>query len=387
MGTNAKKTKPTAIYMSADRGQGSVKHVRLRTDSDLTYSENRDACEIHWKLETRFKKKRITTPNKSWSCFSTCNLCMWVLEICTSSAMERTSVPRGKRPRVQVSADDKERAIARIRKGETKAGISRELGVPESTVRGWVKRADQRLAREACDGKSHLISSSVRYSMLISMAANGSESPPSLAMQSLKLPVKRDHSGQQMPPPMTPMSAMAPIAMIPANPTMPTMPTVPTTPTLPTISTIPTIPTTPVAVPMPMQLFQQAADSQLQLNGWLHIFNAGILNFTLIATAAFLRARMRGTTDRQSLWQIICDYVDEAGRNVNANGGSMWCQRRGWDWEWEWGSTGNCTTHPLRRATMDLWRHGCTSPPRMTRKSRRSRRAMKTNRCNSFVCI
>lgn len=67
--------------------------------------------------------------------------------------MERTAVPRGKRPRVQVSMNDKERAIARIRKGETKAGISRELGVPESTVRGWVKRADQRIAREAVEGE------------------------------------------------------------------------------------------------------------------------------------------------------------------------------------------------------------------------------------------
>lgn len=71
--------------------------------------------------------------------------------------MERTAVPRGKRPRVQVSMDDKERAIARIRNGETKAGISRELGVPESTVRGWVKRADQRMAREAGEGKSKLL--------------------------------------------------------------------------------------------------------------------------------------------------------------------------------------------------------------------------------------
>lgn len=76
-----------------------------------------------------------------------------------------------------------------------------------------------------------------------------------------------------------------------------------------------------VALPLPMQLFQQAADSQMQLTGWLHIFNAGILNFTLIATAAFLRARVRGNSDRQSLWQIICEYVDEAGRNVAANGG------------------------------------------------------------------
>lgn len=73
--------------------------------------------------------------------------------------MERTAVPRGKRPRVQVSMNDKERAIARIRKGETKAGISRELGVPESTVRGWVKRADQRIAREAVEGELQPVSS------------------------------------------------------------------------------------------------------------------------------------------------------------------------------------------------------------------------------------
>ncbi|KAL7737854.1 hypothetical protein ACLKA6_006232 [Drosophila palustris] len=210
--------------------------------------------------------------------------------------MERTSVPRGKRPRVQVSVDDKERAIARIRKGETKAGISRELGVPESTVRGWVKRADQRLAREACE-------------------ANETDSPP---MQSLKLPSKRDHTGQKMLPPMTPNSA------IPAMPTMPAMPA---------------IPSTPVAVPVPMQLFQQAADSQLQLNGWLHIFNAGILNFTLIATAAYLRARMRGTTDRQSLWQIICEYVDEAGRNVAANGGQYVAPATGMGMGLEMGSS------------------------------------------------
>ncbi|XP_060655213.1 uncharacterized protein LOC132790628 isoform X1 [Drosophila nasuta] len=170
--------------------------------------------------------------------------------------MDEPTVPRGKRPRVKVSMDDKERAIARIRKGETKAGISRELGVPESTVRGWVKRADQRKAREAFE-----------------------ENTPS-AILSSQVPVKRDHNGQQI-----------------------------------------VGKTLTGTMPVPMQLFQQAADSQLQLNGWLHIFNAGILNFTLIATAASLRARVRGTSERLSLWQIICDYVDEAGRNVVANGG------------------------------------------------------------------
>jgi len=63
-----------------------------------------------------------------------------------------------------------------------------------------------------------------------------------------------------------------------------------------------------------------SSDSQQQINAWLHVFNAGILNFTLIATAAVLQARSRGL-DRLPLWQIITDFVDEAGRNVSANGG------------------------------------------------------------------
>lgn len=108
-------------------------------------------------------------------------------------------------------------------------------------------------------------------------------------MPALKLPTKRDRSGQPVQ------------VQVPVQATDPGMSSVP--------------------LPLSMQLFQQAADSQLQLTGWLHIFNAGILNFTLIATAAFLRARVRGLTDRQSLWQIICEYVDDAGRNVAANGG------------------------------------------------------------------
>lgn len=111
-------------------------------------------------------------------------------------------------------------------------------------------------------------------------------------MPALKLPTKRDHSGQPVQVQLPTVHAAAPASGL---------------------SSVP--------LPLSMQLFQQAADSQLQLTGWLHIFNAGILNFTLIATAAFLRARVRGLTDRQSLWQIICEYVDDAGRNVAANGG------------------------------------------------------------------
>lgn len=48
-------------------------------------------------------------------------------------------VMRGKRPFRNLSAADKVRAIERIRNGETKASVSRSIGVPESTIRGWCK--------------------------------------------------------------------------------------------------------------------------------------------------------------------------------------------------------------------------------------------------------
>ncbi|XP_017479900.1 PREDICTED: protein distal antenna-related-like [Rhagoletis zephyria] len=46
---------------------------------------------------------------------------------------------RGKRPLRNLTPHDKIRAIQRIHKGETKASVSRDIGVPESTLRGWCK--------------------------------------------------------------------------------------------------------------------------------------------------------------------------------------------------------------------------------------------------------
>ncbi|BFF91696.1 protein distal antenna-related [Drosophila madeirensis] len=46
---------------------------------------------------------------------------------------------RGKRPLRNLTPNDKVRAIQRIHNGETKASVSRDLGVPESTLRGWCK--------------------------------------------------------------------------------------------------------------------------------------------------------------------------------------------------------------------------------------------------------
>ncbi|XP_016992566.2 tigger transposable element-derived protein 5 [Drosophila takahashii] len=221
--------------------------------------------------------------------------------------MERFGVPRGKRPRVQVSLDDKERAIARIRGGETKAGISRELGVPESTVRGWVKRAEQRMAREAtgqpgtANYPSILAMSLAKPQVSISTKSSASSinskssslSPP-VALKSLKLPQKRNISGHPVVPPYQDCQPNPPAAPI----------------------------SVPVPMPMPFPMPPAVSiDSQQQISAWLHIFNAGLMNFTLIATAAVHQARSRGLADRLPLWQIITDFVEEAGRNVAANGG------------------------------------------------------------------
>uniref|UniRef100_A0A1I8MZX4 HTH psq-type domain-containing protein n=1 Tax=Musca domestica TaxID=7370 RepID=A0A1I8MZX4_MUSDO len=48
-------------------------------------------------------------------------------------------VSRGKRPPRNMTATDKVYAIQRVRNGETKASVSRSIGVPESTLRGWCK--------------------------------------------------------------------------------------------------------------------------------------------------------------------------------------------------------------------------------------------------------
>ncbi|XP_068146796.1 protein distal antenna-related [Drosophila tropicalis] len=209
--------------------------------------------------------------------------------------MEKGGVPRGKRPRVQVSLDDKERAIARIRNGETKAGISRELGVPESTVRGWVKRAEQRIARDAIEqhpGNAPTItldtSTTASAASATTTTTGAAAITQPLVLQNLKLARKRTVDGLIIPN---------------APPTLLTSLQLPTS-TMPMISSE-----------------QTTLESSLNQNGWLHIFNAGILSFTCIATAAYMQANSRGMSEHLSMWQIINDYVDEAGRIVANNNG------------------------------------------------------------------
>ncbi|XP_034651999.1 uncharacterized protein LOC117890969 [Drosophila subobscura] len=209
--------------------------------------------------------------------------------------MEKFGAPRGKRPRVQISMEQKEQAIARIIKGETKAGISRELGVPESTVRGWVKRSEQRIARETDEMHNPKMM----------------PSPP----KGWKVPQKRKFNGHPVPP-VSPASMAAARKYIRESLAMPMQAPI----QMPAPRPHPVVlPPLPLLFLMPLQSVYETDDSQMIY--WLHIFNAGILNFTCIATAAFQQARALGYDNRLTLWQIINKYVEEAALNVSTNGG------------------------------------------------------------------
>lgn len=49
----------------------------------------------------------------------------------------------GKRPLRSLSAHEKMEAIRRVHDGESKASVARDIGVPESTLRGWCKNEDK----------------------------------------------------------------------------------------------------------------------------------------------------------------------------------------------------------------------------------------------------
>lgn len=70
----------------------------------------------------------------------------------------------GKRPLRSLSAHEKMEAIRRVHDGESKASVARDIGVPESTLRGWCKNEDKilYLSRQSTpdtDDSDHLQSS------------------------------------------------------------------------------------------------------------------------------------------------------------------------------------------------------------------------------------
>lgn len=57
--------------------------------------------------------------------------------------MKMQTATKGKRPLRHLTASDKIMAIQRIHDGESKASVARDIGVPESTLRGWCKNEDK----------------------------------------------------------------------------------------------------------------------------------------------------------------------------------------------------------------------------------------------------
>lgn len=58
-------------------------------------------------------------------------------------ALVNMSAKAGKRPLRSLTAQEKLDAIRRVHDGESKASVARDIGVPESTLRGWCKNEDK----------------------------------------------------------------------------------------------------------------------------------------------------------------------------------------------------------------------------------------------------
>lgn len=83
----------------------------------------------------------------------------------------------GKRPIKNVSPADKVDAIDRVHDGESKASVARDIGVPESTLRGWCK-SEHKIRNQCNNVASDMISrhSPVNIGSSRSMSASGRQS-------------------------------------------------------------------------------------------------------------------------------------------------------------------------------------------------------------------
>ncbi|XP_055586424.1 protein distal antenna-like isoform X2 [Uranotaenia lowii] len=87
---------------------------------------------------------------------------------------------KGKRPLRHLTATDKVDAIQRIHDGESKASVARDIGVPESTLRGWCKNEEKLryMSRQSAENADKLTSEATAAALTAVAAAELFNGPP-----------------------------------------------------------------------------------------------------------------------------------------------------------------------------------------------------------------
>lgn len=87
---------------------------------------------------------------------------------------------KGKRPLRHLTATDKIDAIQRIHDGESKASVARDIGVPESTLRGWCKNEEKLryMSRQSAENADKLTSEATAAALTAVAAAELFNGPP-----------------------------------------------------------------------------------------------------------------------------------------------------------------------------------------------------------------
>ncbi|XP_065078560.1 protein distal antenna [Ochlerotatus camptorhynchus] len=92
---------------------------------------------------------------------------------------------KGKRPLRHLTATDKIDAIQRIHDGESKASVARDIGVPESTLRGWCKNEEKLryMSRQSAENAEKLTSEATAAALTAVAAAELFNGPPEKRMK------------------------------------------------------------------------------------------------------------------------------------------------------------------------------------------------------------
>ncbi|XP_055615581.1 protein distal antenna-like isoform X2 [Toxorhynchites rutilus septentrionalis] len=92
---------------------------------------------------------------------------------------------KGKRPLRHLTATDKIDAIQRIHDGESKASVARDIGVPESTLRGWCKNEEKLryMSRQSAENADKLTSEATAAALTAAAAAELFNGPPEKRMK------------------------------------------------------------------------------------------------------------------------------------------------------------------------------------------------------------